>query len=134
MKIKNIIIAGLALAVFSSCNDFLRVDAPSKYDNGYVFSDKTEINRALNGVYAQLLSTSTYGRDYLSTFCFNSDVDMAMYTSDVSTNNSYRRFDCTPLGGEIANTWNAAYKGVEYANNLRTARSTPGRTMRISCR
>lgn len=118
MKIKNIIIAGLALAAFSSCNDFLRVDAPSKYDNGYVFSDKTEINRALNGVYAQLLSTSTYGRDYLSTFCFNSDVDMAMYTSDVSTNNSYRRFDCTPLGGEIANTWNAAYKGVEYANNF----------------
>ena len=118
MKIKYIIAAGLALASLSSCNDFLRVDAPSKYDNDYVFNDKTEVNRALNGVYAQMLSSNTYGQAYLSTFCFNSDVDMAMYASDVSTNDSYRRFDCTPLGGGIASTWNAAYKGVEYANNF----------------
>ncbi len=118
MKIKYFIAAGLALASLSSCNDFLRVDAPSKYDNDYVFNDKTEVNRALNGVYAQMLSSNTYGQAYLSTFCFNSDVDMAMYTSDVSTNDSYRRFDCTPLGGGIASTWNAAYKGVEYANNF----------------
>ncbi len=118
MKFRNIIIAGLALAAFTSCNQFLTVDAPSKYDNDYVFSDKTEINRALNGVYAQLLNSNTYGQSYLSTFCFNSDVDMAMFTSDVSTNDSYRRFDCTSQGGAIANTWNAAYKGVEYANNF----------------
>ncbi len=118
MKFRNIIIAGLALAAFTSCNQFLTVDAPSKYDNDYVFSDKTEINRALNGVYAQLLNSNTYGQAYLSTFCFNSDVDMAMFTSDVSTNDSYRRFDCTSQGGAIANTWNAAYKGVEYANNF----------------
>lgn len=118
MKLKYILITGLVAMGFSSCNDFLDVEAPSKYENGYVFNDRTEINRALNGVYAQLLSGDTYGSAYLSTFCLNSDVDMAVYTSDVSTNNGYRRFDCTPLGGEIEKTWNAAYKGVEYANNF----------------
>lgn len=118
MKLRYIIIAGLALAAFTSCNQFLTVDAPSKYDNSYVFSDESEINRALNGVYAQMLNSNTYGQAYLTTFCLNSDVDMAMFTSDVSTNDSYRRFDCTSQGGAIANTWNAAYKGVEYANNF----------------
>jgi hypothetical protein len=32
MKIKNILIAGLVAVGFSSCNDFLKVDAISKYD------------------------------------------------------------------------------------------------------
>ena len=58
MKIKNIFFVGIALAGLTSCNDYLSVDAPSKYDNTYVFSNVNEINRALNGVYAQLLSGS----------------------------------------------------------------------------
>lgn len=61
MKLKYIFMTGLVALGLSSCNDFLEVEAPSKYDNGYVFSDKTEIKRALNGVYAQLLSGDTYG-------------------------------------------------------------------------
>ncbi|MBQ8673330.1 MAG: RagB/SusD family nutrient uptake outer membrane protein [Bacteroides sp.] len=118
MKLKNILFSGLLLAGLSSCNDFLDVEAPSKYGNDYIYQDKTEINRALNGVYAQLLDGNTYGAAYLSTFCLNSDVDMAVYTNEVATDNSYRRFDCTPQGGEIEKAWNAAYKGVEYANNF----------------
>lgn len=118
MKLKYILFSSLFAMGLSSCNDFLEVDAPSKYENGYIFSDKTEINRALNGVYAQLLSNDTYGSAYLGTFCLNSDVDMKVYTSDVATTNSYRRFDCSPSGGEIEKAWNAAYKGVEYANNF----------------
>ena len=65
------------LIFWRTCNDYLNVDAISKYDTEYVFSEKTEINRALNGVYAQLLNGSTYGGAYMSTFCLNSDVDMA---------------------------------------------------------
>ena len=53
MKYKYILMTGLLVMGLSSCNDFLEVEAPSKYDNEYVFNDKTEINRALNGVYAQ---------------------------------------------------------------------------------
>ncbi len=118
MKIKNIFLAGLVLLGMSSCNDFLDVDAESKYDNEYVFSQKTEINRALNGVYAQLMSGDTYGSSYLSTFCLNSDVDMSISSNEVATDNSYRRFDCNSMGGDINKYWTASYKGIEYANNF----------------
>lgn len=118
MKFKNIFLATLVTLGASSCNDFLKVDAVSKYDNEYVFSDKTEVNRALNGVYAQLLSNSMYGNAYLTTFCLNSDVDMNISSNDQSIDNGYRRFDCTSLGSDINSFWTAAYKGVEYANNF----------------
>lgn len=118
MKFKYILISGLVLAGMASCSDFLEVDAPSKYDNEYVFNDKTEINRALNGVYAQMLSNDTYGEAYLSTFCLNSDVDFSDNATDVATTNNYRRFDCDATGGNIEKTWNAAYKGIEYASNF----------------
>ena len=70
MKIKNIVIAGLVAVGFSSCNDYLEVDAPSKYDNEYVFSEKSEMSRVLNGVYAQLLTRSEerrVGKECVST-------------------------------------------------------------------
>lgn len=75
MKLKYILMAGLACATFASCNDYLDVDTPSKYDDKYVFGTETEINRALNGVYAQLLNSNLYGENFLTNFCFNSDVD-----------------------------------------------------------
>lgn len=75
MKLKYLLMTGLALASFTSCNDYLDVDSPSKYSNDYVYGSETEINRALNGVYAQLLNSNTYGGAYLTTFCMNSDVD-----------------------------------------------------------
>jgi hypothetical protein len=102
----------------TACNDYLDVDAPSKYESDYVFGSTTEISTALNGVYAQLLSSSTYGDAYWTTFCFNSDVDMSTNSSDVSGDTNYRRFDCTSQGSGINSAWNAAYKGVEYANNF----------------
>lgn len=118
MKLKNILFIVFAVAGLWSCNDFLNVDAISSFDSDYVFSNKDEINRALNGVYAKMLSGDTYGKAYLETFCLNSDVDMNMSATNVATDNSYRRFDCTSNGSEINKAWTAAYTGVEYANNF----------------
>ncbi len=118
MKLKNIVFIGATLIGLSSCNDFLNVDTPSKYDNDYVFSNETEINRALNGVYAQLLSSNTYGSSYLTTFCMNSDVEYTTNTNEQATNNSFQRFDCNSNGSSLNSTWTAAYQGIEYANNF----------------
>ena len=41
MKFRNIFIASLSAVALASCSDFLEVDAPSKNEMGYVFSDKT---------------------------------------------------------------------------------------------
>nr|WP_302829567.1 RagB/SusD family nutrient uptake outer membrane protein [uncultured Bacteroides sp.] len=116
MKIKNILIVGLFALAASSCNDYLEVEPGSKYKYDFVFSDKNEASRALNGVYAQLLTNDTYGKAYLSTFCLNSDVEMWISSNELPSNTGYRRFDCNSNGGDIDKFWTAAYRGIEYAN------------------
>ncbi|UKK73792.1 RagB/SusD family nutrient uptake outer membrane protein [Segatella bryantii] len=118
MKLKYIFITGLVMANLTSCNDYLDVDTPSKYGDDYVFSTKTEIDRALNGVYAQLLNNNLYGEKYLKDLCLNSDVDFATSSDEAATSNGFRRFECTADASQLKNTWNAAYQGIEYANNF----------------
>lgn len=118
MKLKNLIITGLVSLALLSCNDFLDVDSPSSYSEEFVFSQKTEISRALNGVYASILVDDLYGKAYQMTFILNSDVDMTMYTNNVATHNSYARFDCDEEGGEINKYWQASYNAIEYANRF----------------
>lgn len=118
MKFKDILLYGLTVALLSSCNDFLDVESPSSYSEDFVFSQKTEINRALNGVYASILVDNLYGNAYQKTFILNSDVDMTVYTNNNATHNSYSRFDCDDQGGEINNFWTASYKAIEDANRF----------------
>ena len=118
MKLKYLFFAALASLGFTACSDFLDVDSVSKYDSEGVFGEKTEINRALNGVYAKLMSGDFYGDAYFTKFVFNSDVELTTNTSDVATNNSFRRFDGNSTASDVEKFWNAAYSGVEYANNF----------------
>ena len=118
MKLKYLFFAALASLGFTACSDFLDVDSVSKYDSEGVFGEKTEINRALNGVYAKLMSGDFYGDAYFTKFVFNSDVEFTTNTSDVATNNSFRRFDGNSTASDVEKFWNAAYSGVEYANNF----------------
>jgi hypothetical protein len=118
MKLKNLLIIGLASLALASCNDFLNVESPSSYSEEFVFSQKTEINRALNGVYASILVDDLYGNAYQRTFILNSDVDMIMFTNNVATHNSYARFDCDDQGSEINKYWQASYNAIEYANRF----------------
>ncbi len=118
MKLKNIFLTGLASIALASCNDYLDVESPSSYSEEFVYSQKSEINRALNGVYASILVNDLYGNNYQSTFIFNSDVDMKTYTGNMATHNSYARFDCDAQGGEIDKYWQASYKAIEDANRF----------------
>lgn len=118
MKLKYLFFAALASLGFTACSDFLDVDSVLKYDSEGVFGEKTEINRALNGVYAKLMSGDFYGDAYFTKFVFNSDVEFTTNTSDVATNNSFRRFDGNSTASDVEKFWNAAYSGVEYANNF----------------
>ena len=93
MKLKYSFFAALASLGFTACSDFLDVDSVSKYDSEGVFGEKTEINRALNGVYAKLMSGDFYGDAYFTKFVFNSDVCL-LYTSDAADD-----MQCVDLGG-----------------------------------
>ena len=118
MKLKNIIITCFIAVALASCNDFLDVSSPSSYSEDFVFSQKSEISRALNGVYASILVNDLYGNAYQRTFILNSDVDMAMFTNNVSTQNSYARFDSNDQGTENVRYWQASYNAIEYANRF----------------
>ena len=118
MKLKNILVIGLTSLTLESCNDFLDVESPSRYSEEFVFSKKTEINRALNGVYASILVNDLYGKAFQRTFILNSDVEMMISSTNVATHNSYARFDCDDQGSEINKYWQAAYKAIEDANRF----------------
>lgn len=118
MKLKNILVIGLTSLTLASCNDFLDVESPSSYSEEFVFSQKTEINRALNGVYASILVNDLYGKAFQRTFILNSDVEMMISSTNVATHNSYARFDCDDQGSEINKYWQAAYKAIEDANRF----------------
>lgn len=118
MKLKNIFLTGLALTAVTACSDYLDVDSPSKYSPEYVFSNTSEADRALNGVYEQLLVNNAYGKAFTYDLVLNSDVDFASNSSESSGTNNPKRFDVQPDGSTIKNVWNAAYQGIETANNF----------------
>lgn len=118
MKLKNILYPGLALLSLTACNDYLDVDAPSAYTVDFVFSQKSEISRALNGVYAQALVGDLYGNAWQSTFILNSDVDMKISSTSSHAHDSYTRFDCDDQAGSLYKYWTAAYNLIEYANKF----------------
>ena len=42
----------------TACSDYLDVDAPSSYTEAFVYSATDEMERALDGVYAQALTNN----------------------------------------------------------------------------
>lgn len=115
---KYIIFLGVFLLGFTSCSDFLEVRSDSKYGEDFVYSSKIEMNRALTSVYASLMSSSTYGNSYMSTYALNSDVEFSAFSSSLRNVNGedFRCFDGTRHASSIASTWTAAYQGIERAN------------------
>ena len=109
-------LGGVGGGLLSSCNDYLEVDAPSKYTLDFVYEQKSEVERALNGVYAQSLVGDLYGNAYQKTFILNSDVDLAISSSSAHSHTSYQRLDCDDEGSDILKFWTAAYRLIEYAN------------------
>ncbi|MBQ8361237.1 MAG: RagB/SusD family nutrient uptake outer membrane protein [Bacteroidaceae bacterium] len=118
MKLKNILWAGVSALALVSCDDYLEVDAPSSALDEFVYAHKSEIDRALNGVYAKAIVGDLYGNAYQQTFVYNSDVDMQINSTNAHAKNSYARFDCDELGSEIGKFWTAAYRLIEYANKF----------------
>lgn len=116
----------MALLSLTACNDFLDVDAPSSSTEDFVYGQKTEINRALNGVYAQALVGDLYGNAYQGNFVLNSDVDISISSNSAHAHNTYRRFDCDDQGADIYKYWTASYNLIEYANRfIRSLQNSP---------
>ncbi len=118
MKLRNIFLVGLATVALASCSDYLDVDAPSKVFPEEVYESKREVGRALNGVYAAMLTGDTYGKTFLKELTFNTDVDFGTSTNRYATSTGYKRYECDADGSAIKKVWDAQYIGIERANML----------------
>lgn len=118
MKLHNILISGLGAMTLVACNDFLEVDAPSKYTTGLIYSSESDISTALNGVYAKALSGETFGGRLYNDHMLNSDVDFASNKNEKANNNVPRRFDLNANSGNAEKLWNSLYTGIESANEF----------------
>ena len=119
MKIKNILLTGVAALSLVSCNDYLDVKAPSAYDEEFVFSQTSEIERALNGVYAQAIAGNLYGGLYQKALVLNSDVDITISSSPSHQHGTFYRFDSdASQDNDNYKFWVAAYNLIEYCNKF----------------
>ena len=119
MKLNKIFISGMAMLSLTACNDFLDVDPDSTSANTeFIYNNEGEISTALNGVYAQILSGSTFGNNLYKDFQLNSDVDFSTNTSETASGNRPARFDTRSDANNINSLWNALYNGVETANEF----------------
>lgn len=118
MKFKNIIICGMSLWALTACNDYLEVDAPSKFSPESIYKSAKDVNTALNGVYAELLQSNTFGQAYTYNLVLNSDVDFVSNSNENAQTNTPKRYDMTAASSTANSVWNATYSGIETANNF----------------
>jgi hypothetical protein len=118
MKLKNIFISGLSLLALTACNDYLDVEAPSKFSPKTIYGSTKDVSTALNGVYAEILTGNTFGQAYTYSLILNSDVDFASNSNENAQTNTPKRYDMTAASSTANSVWNATYSGIETANNF----------------
>ncbi|MGQ1948595.1 RagB/SusD family nutrient uptake outer membrane protein [Geofilum sp. OHC36d9] len=121
MKLNKYILGIFCLAtVFTSCEDFLDVEAPSSFDTDYVFSNTEDAKKMLFGVY-QLFATDSYTSRMSNVWMQNTDVEVMQ----PSANPDGSRRDVWSLQGglltgfkDIYNAWQDNYLAIDRANQV----------------
>ena len=108
----------MGLWALTACNDYLDVDAPSKFSPESIYKSAKDVNTALNGVYAELLQSNTFGQAYTYNLVLNSDVDFVANSNENAQTNTPKRYDMTAASSTANSVWNATYSGIETANNF----------------
>ncbi|TYR37529.1 RagB/SusD family nutrient uptake outer membrane protein [Sphingobacterium phlebotomi] len=116
--LKKIKYIGLSVFLMSttSCSKLLDLE-PSGYEmlaEGY-YTTESELNYALNGVYANLADSYLYGNNMLGRMGLEADEAYEDYSSD---ENSVGDYNTEATDTKILNYWRACYTGINRANTL----------------
>lgn len=111
---KKIIVFLMCLVAVSSCG-FLDTEPEDFVTPSNSYNDETEINMALNGVYATLAETALYGGNMLGRMGLSADIGYESYSSDYGTVGDY---DVSPSDSKILTYWREFYEGINRANML----------------
>lgn len=118
MKLNKILISGLSLIALTACNDYLDVEAPSKFTPEQIYISAKDAGTALNGVYAEVMSGNVFGQAYTYSLILNSDVDFVTSSSENEETNTPKRYNQTAASSTANSVWNATYKAIETANEF----------------
>ncbi|MFV0541177.1 MAG: RagB/SusD family nutrient uptake outer membrane protein, partial [Aestuariibaculum sp.] len=117
--LKTHIIVLLGSLMFASCDNYLDVQPEDKYLEEQVFSSKTTILNALNGVYGNMTNSSTYGGDLTM-----ATVDVLGQRYKAPTNihtwfyHASYTYDEDAVKTSFNNIWTAQYATILSINNL----------------
>lgn len=118
---KSLFIGGLLCLTMSSCTDWLSVTPPDQILEPDVYTDEYNIERALNGIYLSMGTSSTYGRNmtYYTTELLAQTYNVYSSTTP-STMYSITQYDYTRDGvkSHFANIWSNAYKTILNINQF----------------
>jgi starch-binding outer membrane protein, SusD/RagB family len=119
MKMKKYIILIISVAmIFSSCNDFLKVESPSTFDANYVFSNSGDAKKMVMGVYS-LFAQDSYTSRMSNVWMQNTDVEV---TAPGALPDGSRRDIWSLQGGllagfgDIYTAWQHNYLAIDRAN------------------
>jgi hypothetical protein len=118
MKYFIIYSAIAVMLVLSACTKILDTNSPSDFTSALVFSNTTEAQKAVSGVYA-LFNQDAFTSRLSNNFTGNNDVE---YGGAGSAPDNSRRdiwtFECTDANADLLTVWNNGYKAINAANEV----------------
>lgn len=105
-----LLVAGLA-----SCKKILNQEPADFLTPENYYNTEQQLNYALNGVYATLGSSGTYGNNMLGRMGLDADEGYNFYTLDLASVGDY---NVVPTDTKILSYWSVLYEGINRANLL----------------
>src|SRR6185312_8343280 len=115
MKKITMLLVVLVSIYSTSCKKFLDTKPTDFVVPEQYYNNEQQLNEALAGVYSSLAATDAYGL----ALSFNDVIgnDEGFY-KNTTPNPFPANYDIVVSDAGINNTWNALYRGINYANNL----------------
>ena len=105
-----------AVLLCTSCDDYLDVSSPSKFDRDYVFSTEAEMETAVTGIYVPMVGSGGWVGNMSAHFLMNTDVEFREVRKD-----NYGEYCFLPATGQMNGynaAWKALYDGINRANDV----------------
>ena len=101
-----------AVLLCTSCDDYLDVSSPSKFDRDYVFSTEAEMETAVTGIYVPMVGSGGWVGNMSAHFLMNTNVEFREVRKD-----NYGEYCFLPATGQMNGyneAWKALYDGDTY--------------------
>lgn len=116
MKRKYFFLPLLLAVTFSSCDDFLSTESPSRLTAETMFETEGDMYRAVLGIYSKMSEDLVYGQNVTLIMGFNNDIEYGQ--CNANTDNTRRGIwdYSTTSNNEVLLSWGPIYSAINTAN------------------